>query len=510
MHPAAAAAVEGTVYAVTEDRSRVVSQTLLYAAGQGLIALRELIILPLFARLLGRESYGLFAQLMVVLGLLVPLVTFKLAASTVRYLSSEDDSPVLRDGLYSALVWIAASGAVFAVVVSLVPGFAARLVLGGVEHRALMPLAALLLVVTGLTVYLQSFFRVIRRIDHLAALLVAQTALEIGAILLLVSRGHGIRGALWGLVAVRAVFGLGILALVWRRLGRPGFDRAQMRRLLAYSMPLMPNGIMRWLINYADRLVIIQLLGLAAVGTYAASYSLGQVLHLLVMPLGFVLFPFLSRLWDRGDRGEVRRYLAHATRYYLLIAMPACLGISLLSQPLLRLIATEEFATSQLLVFWIAFGFVLNGLFQINVYAYHLTHRTRLLSLILLAAAAVNIALNLALVPQLGLSGAAVATATAFGLMAAISLVQGRRLIGHRVRWLDVGKGLVGVLVMVFVLRLLPAPAGWAGILGLAVLGALIYLACLLGLRAVSRREAAELWRLVFAGSPADDAGAAQ
>ena len=53
----------------------------------------------------------------------------------------------------------------------------------------------------------------------------------------------------------------------------------------------------------------------------------------------------------------------------------------------------NEVATSELLVFWIAFGFVLNGLFQINVYAYHLTLRTGLLSLILLAAAAVLLAI---------------------------------------------------------------------------------------------------------------------
>ena len=495
---------------MTEDRSRVVSQTVLYAATQGLVALRELIVLPLFARLLGRESYGIFAQLMVVLGLLVPLVTCKLAAGTVRHLSAEDDGEALGDAFYSALLWITASVTAVGVLVALTPGFAARLVLGGEEQREVMPLAALLLVVTGVAAYLQSYFRVVRRIDRLAILLVVQTALEIAAILLLVSRGQGIRGALWGLVVVRAAFGLGMLVHVGRRLGRPRFAGARLRRLLAYSVPLMPNGIMRWAINYADRLVVIHFLGLAAVGSYAASYSLGQVLPLLVLPLGFVLFPFLSRLWDRGDREEVRRYLAYATRYYLLVAMPAGLGITLLSQPALRLIATAEFETSESLVFWIALGFLLNGLFQINVYAFHLALRTRLLGLILLAAAVLNIGLNLVLVPRLGLLGAAVATAVAFAAMAAIGLVQGRRLIGYRVRWADVGKGLVGVAVMGAVLLLLPDPGGWAGILGLAAAGAAVYLASIVALGAISRREAAELWRLVFAGSPADDLGAAQ
>ncbi|MFQ5349977.1 MAG: oligosaccharide flippase family protein [Thermoanaerobaculia bacterium] len=488
---------------MTEDRSRVVSQTILYAAGQSLIALRELIILPLFARLLGREAYGVFAQLTVVLGLMIPFVTFKLQASTVRYLASEDDLPVLRRGLYSGLVWVVGSCFLAGALVSLVPGPSARAILGGIEHRELIPLAALLLAVTGVVVYLHNFFRIIRRIDRLAAVLVGQTLLEIAAILLLVYRGHGIRGALWGLIGVRAAVALGILAVVWRRLGRPAFDWSRLKPLLAYSIPLMPNGVLRWLINYADRLVIIQVLGLAAVGVYAASYSLGKVLHLLVMPLGVVLFPFLSRLWDRGERAEVRRYLSHATRYYLLVAMPACVGIGLLSQPLLRLIATARFETSTALVLWIALGFVLNGVFQINVYAFHLTHRTRSLSLILGASAALNIALNILLVPTLGLTGAAIATATAFALMAVSALVCGRRLIGYSIRWLDLGKGLAGVAIMVGVIRLLPAPAGWAGIVGVAALGAAVYFACLLGLRAVSKGEAAELWRLLFASPPA-------
>lgn len=493
---------------VTQERSRVVSQTLLYAAGQSLIALRELIVLPLFARLLSREAYGVFAQLSIVLGLLIPFVTFKLQASTTRYLASEDDPRTLRDGLYSGLAWVLGSGLVFGAVLALAPDLGARLILGGTEHRGLIPLAALLLAITATVVYLQNFFRIIRRVDRLAALLVAQTICEIAAILLLVGRGHGIRGALWGLIGVRAMFAAGMLVAVWRRLGRPALAWSRLRPLLAYGIPLMPNGVLRWLINYADRLVIIQVLGLASVGVYAASYSLGQVLHLLVMPLGFVLFPFLSRLWDQGERQEVRTYLSYATRYYLLIAMPAGVGISLLSQPLLRLIATAEFATSELLVFWITLGFVLNGVFQINVYTFHLTHRTKSLSLILMAAAALNIGLNIVLVPALGLSGAAIATASAFALMAVIAFILGRRLIGYEVRWLDLGKGLLAVALMVGTIRILPPPVGWLGILGIALLGAGVYFACLFLLRAVSTSEVTRLWRLVFTTSPAEAAGA--
>ncbi len=494
---------------MTEERSRVVGQTVLYAAGQGLIALRELIVLPLFARLLGREAYGLFAQLSVAVTLLIPFVTCKLQIGAVRYLPSEDDPKALGRGLYSGFFWVAGSCLVIAGTISLLPGLGARLILGGAEHRELIPVAALLLATTGMVFYLQSYFRIIRRNDQLAVLVVVQTLLEIAAILLLVGRGHGVVGALWGLIGVRAAVGAAILILVWRRLGPPTFDGRRLRQLLSYGVPLLPNGLLRWLINYADRLVIIQLLGLAAVGVYSASYSLGQVLHLLVMPMGFVLFPFLSRLWDRGERDEVRRYLAHGTRYYLLIAMPACLGITLLSQPLLRLIATAEFETSELVVFWIAAGFIFNGLFQVNVYAFHLTHRTRVLSLILLAAAALNIGLNLALVPRLGLLGAAVATAMAFALMAGIALGWGRRLIGHRVRWRDVGKATVAAVVMGVVLLLLPEPTGWLGILAFAALGASVYLAGLLVLRAVSKGELAELWRLGLAGSAAGEAASA-
>lgn len=489
---------------MTVERSRVVSQTLLYAAGLGLIALRELIILPVFAHLLGREAYGIFAQLTVVLSLLVPSVTFRLATSAVRYFASEDDPAALRNGFYSGFAWIVGSSLVAGIVLSLVPGVSARLILGSAEHHEYILLAALLLVITGMVTYLQSFFRVIRRIDLLAALLVVQTVLEIAAILLLVGRGDGIRGALWGLIGVRATLCTGIFIIVWRRLGRPAFDRSKLRQLLVYGIPLMPNGVMRWLINYADRLVIIQVLGLAAVGVYVASYSLGQVLHLLVMPLGFVLFPFLSRLWDQGERSEVRLYLSYATRYYLLAAMPACVGISLLSQPLLRLIATAEFETSSMLVLWITLGFVLNGVFQINVYTFHLTHRTKSLGLILMAAAALNIGLNIVLVPALGLSGAAIATASAFALMAVVALIFGRRLIGYEIRWLDLGKGLLAVGLMVGVIRMLPAPVGWLGLIGIAVLGAGVYFACLFLLRAVSTSEVSRLWRLFSATPPAE------
>ena len=62
------------------------------------------------------------------------------------------------------------------------------------------------------------------------------------------------------------------------------------------------------------------------------------------LPLREMMVPRLGRLWDRGERAQVLGAIALAWRYFLLLAIPAAVGLGVLGNEVLRLLTTPELA----------------------------------------------------------------------------------------------------------------------------------------------------------------------
>lgn len=479
-------------------RRDFVRNLLVYACAIVVRGLQTLIVLPAFSANVGPEGYGAFTQIMVVTSFLVPVVGFRLETAVVRMLSAESNSERIRQYFQSAFIWTAIIGAV-TLLLSLSPDVAnltANLIFGTSDLAQLVSMLGLLLLVNLIELYLLSHFRIVNRMDVLSGILVIQAVLETGLVILAVTLGYGTEGAVLTMIAVETVITIGVFTVVQRQIGRLVFDWKSLQSMLRYSIPLMPNGATRWLVNYADRLIITNLLGLTAVGIYSASYSLAMSLQLLISPVGFVMFPILSRLWDEGEFREVQRYFAYVTRYFLFLAIPACVGLTILSPQLLRLIADESFVAGRWLIFWIASGILMNGVFQINVYVFHLVHRTIFSTSVLLLGATSNIALNLLLVPRLDIQGAAVSTAVTFLLMSLIALHYGQKFIGYRLAPIDIAKSAMASGLMGFVLYLLPID-NLILLIITTFTGGCIYLVLLLLTRAFTRIELLKLYHLL-------------
>jgi O-antigen/teichoic acid export membrane protein len=206
------------------------------------------------------------------------------------------------------------------------------------------------------------------------------------------------------------------------------------------------------------------------------------------MPMNFVLFPILSEYWEGKEFHKVKNYLENSTKVFLLLAIPATLGLCVLSQPLLRILATSEYAVGGALVLAVASGYIFYGIYYFNVSIVYLVKQTKWLPLMIAVAAAVNTGLNVALIPRYGAMGAAIATCISYLLLAAIVTAWARRVLSYRLDYVFLFKVAVAAAVMAVCVRLIPV----SGALGLAlvvVLGLILFAAGLLVLRAFSSDE---------------------
>jgi O-antigen/teichoic acid export membrane protein len=152
----------------------------------------------------------------------------------------------------------------------------------------------------------------------------------------------------------------------------------------------------------------------AETGFYSLAYNLAS------MTLGFlpgafisVLFPAISELHGSNNKDEIRRIFLNATRFVMIFCIPVCLIGIAVSKPLVRLLYGEAYLpvapVLNLLMLSTCVGLICSPASS----AIYGTEKQGIILKVGLVTSALNICLDLALIPSFGAVGAALANACA-------------------------------------------------------------------------------------------------
>jgi O-antigen/teichoic acid export membrane protein len=400
----------------------------LYVAGNLVPRFGAFLLLPIVTRFLGRADFGtvsLTASLALLLSILYRL---GLDGALLRFHFDVDDR--VRPGLYATLA--ALTGATVAVGSVLLTAMGAALDPGrpGVPF---VPFGLLALSIGGLMAfhYVPSvFFRAADRPGRYLLLALASFGVTAVATLVLVAGLRlGAAGALLGQLAGASVVGATAIAVLVGL--RPRELRPELaRRALSFGLPLLPQAMAGWLLSVSDRWLIGWLIGLsaaealAAVGVYSLGYQLGYAVGLVAISFNAAWLPFFYRVGEGRHGPAVLRDMTTLT----VAGFIALAGtMALLAPEIVGLMAPPEWSAAADVTAVVAFASVANaaGLMVSSVFT--LTRRTRPLATVTLVAAGVNLSVNAALIPILGIMGAAWATLAAYIVLAGLAYVVGRR-----------------------------------------------------------------------------------
>ena len=196
------------------------------------------------------------------------------------------------------------------------------------------------------------------------------------------------------------------------KIATPSFS--VVKSYLPFSLPILPAALCYWIINLSDRYVIGYFMGASAVGIYSASYSLGAVLAFFYAPIPIALFPAITHLYTNNKIFELKTHLKYSLRYFLMFAIPACFGLSILSKSLLIILTTSEFVEGFMIISIVALATILISCSGINNMILTLFKKTKKSAAIYGISVAINLILNIIFVPMFGIIGAAIATLITF------------------------------------------------------------------------------------------------
>jgi O-antigen/teichoic acid export membrane protein len=171
------------------------------------------------------------------------------------------------------------------------------------------------------------------------------------------------------------------------------------------------NGILQ----RANIFILSAYAGAPSVAVFAASEELGRSVAGMRYAFDSVAAPMMAEALHKGDRERLRYNLALMTRWVASASAPIALTLLALREPLLWLYG-PSYVSGVTAMGLLVFGHLINGVLGLTGYVTVMSGRSGLVFWTNLAAAGVNLGLSFWLIPQHGVTGAAVASlvSTAF------------------------------------------------------------------------------------------------
>lgn len=174
-------------------------------------------------------------------------------------------------------------------------------------------------------------------------------------------------------------------------------------------------------VNYrADLFLVNFFLTPAAAGIYVVAVKIAERLWLLSQAVSTVILPRLSEL--HGDEKNRRRLTPLVGKVVLLLTALGAIFVALIISPLVHLVFGSAYMKAAGALLWLLPGIVLGSLSRVLSNDIAARGRPELNMYTALMVVAVNVTLNVALIPGMGINGAAIATTLAYSVDAVAKL----------------------------------------------------------------------------------------
>lgn len=402
-----------------KGRNSVLGHGAIYVVGTVIQRGLALLLLPVVTRILSVEEYGLVGTATALAALLAIVYGFGLSFAVVR--TYYDDPPESATAGWATLLRTQAVVAAVVAGLTYATGPLWSQLFADFGWSAAIQVAVLFGYVNALQGTAQGVLRAARR--PMAFVAVSSTQVVIGAgVGIPLATTWGAAGYLAGMTAGSAVALLISVTLSYRA---PRWDRTVVREGFGMGIPFLLHAFSTWGLTVSDRLIVAFYLGLAEVGRYNVAYTLASAMTLLLTSMQSAWSPHYLGEMDPKTRRQVPPRLVMP----LTILAALAVGMLVLAAPLiLHLAAPEAFHGTELIIAVVAASTVARAPYFASVVVLLEAKNTKVLATASLVGAAVNIGLNIALIPAFGLVAAAAATSIAFALQALLVM---RRVEGE-------------------------------------------------------------------------------
>jgi O-antigen/teichoic acid export membrane protein len=387
--------------AAAELGGRAVSNTLFILGARVVSRVVSLVVVVVLANALGDTQYGRYTTLIAYLALVsvVADLGFNPLYTREAARNRQELGDYLGTLLVVKLVLAVAASVILAVALTFGAGLSALIVPG-----------AALMIATAYANLLRNTFYAVGRAEFDAVAIVVEIAIQAGLIIFGARRHAGVSYFVWAYTAsllFTVVYSLVVIRVFHLGRVRLGFDLNLVRRWFPLALPFAFTFFLTNLYFRADVPILQHFRSFAEVGWYTFAYKPFEALQFVPLAIQVVVYPLLG-VYYVSDPQRLRLAYERFFKVLVLLGWPLTVGTFVLVHPIGRLfrLFPQSEASLRILALAIVFLFA-NSAFYAMLNA---TNRQHLNAWATGLAAAINIVLNLILIPFYGYLAASTTT----------------------------------------------------------------------------------------------------
>ncbi len=438
---------------------------------------------------LGPDQYGVFAAGFSFFDIAVTLASLGIFWGVLRYVpeySAKGQLAKVNSVLGTAFIFSAGAGVVAAAALFLSAGIVALQVFHDARVASVIAVLALAVPFYNLESVAVAACRAFKRIDYEVLVKhVAENALKLAFAALAIYLGFHFFGmivAFAAAIVVSTIISLLVLHTRVHGIGRSllVYDRRITSSLLRYSLPIMLSNSVWLLVAWSDTLFLGYFRSIEEVGIYNTALPTAGLLLVVPAALGVAFQPITFELLARKKREDFKRVYSVLTKWLFLFNLPVLAMFWTFPSQIITLLFGPEYAGAGIALALLSIGHFVSSLLNLGDTVMGAFNKTKWQFHNSALVAAVSLSLNLLLVPQFGVVGAAAAACASLVLYGVLSFYRSYSLLGFHPLSASLAKITACAAVAAFVAKVLSGldlVSGVAWYLSVFAVYALLYCA---------------------------------
>lgn len=399
---------------------KLVYNTAIFAIGNFGSKVLTFLIVPLYTYVLTTAEYGVIDLFITSLGMVIPFSTMMVNEALIRYVLGKELTPKeAASNCFAVFLFGAAISVLFTPLYKVAFDF----------DEYIWIFVALLVLRTFNQVFSEYFRAVNQNVKFtIFGLITTATILGFNVVFLLFLK-LGIRGYLYATLLSAAVGTLYILIFsnFFQVVSLKCIDKNTIRMLLKYSVPLIPNSLMWWIMSAGDKYIINYFLGDGANGLYSLSSKVPQIINMIYSLFIQAWQMSAIEVSESKDKTSFYHNVFHVTSFVM--GVVTC-GIIMVVKPLYLGIMSASFAEAWKYVPLLSVATIISCYASYFSVVYTVGAKTKKVFLTTALGAIVNLGTNLILVQPFGMQG--IAMGTCLGYIAVL-------IVRVRDMWVEMG-----------------------------------------------------------------------
>ncbi|MFH1257796.1 MAG: flippase [Candidatus Micrarchaeota archaeon] len=450
---------------------------------------------------LGYEEYGTFSLALGVFDIINAIALLGVGLAIQKMVAEQrvsNNNSRINELIYSGLKVVLVSGTFFALLVFI---FAEEISVGFFHNPGLTQVLQVIAAAVpfyAMTSVLFGVFRAYEKVKYeIFTKQFVESSLKLGMTVIFLYFGFKLMGiAIAYLAATIVSFLLAAYFMVHKThnfLGMRGNRKGAEREILAFSLPLMFAGIVYTLLAWTDVFFLGHFRTSAEVGIYNAALPTAALLITIPIALNMVFLPISTGLIAARKNEEFRKIYSILAKWSFGANFAIFTAFAFFGKQVLRVLFGYQYEIAALPLQILAFGYLCYSVFFNSADVLSALSKPRKVLMHMVIAAIVNLLLNYNLVPEFGVSGAALSTSASlilFGGLNVLTVYTNTRALPFNSDFLKIiFSGIISMLGTVYLFKLAGIASTDLNLVLLAAVYGLGYLALVLLLRIPDRTD---------------------